>query len=58
MKAPANCPLIGRWRIIEADLWDRAKLADLLALAIRKAKTRYPQCENEDRATFRCSDLV
>ena len=26
MKAPANCPLIGRWRIIEADLWDRAYL--------------------------------
>ncbi len=26
MKAPANCPLIGRWRIIEADLWDRSYL--------------------------------
>ena len=24
MKAPANCRLIGRWRIVEADLWDRA----------------------------------
>ena len=23
MKAPANCRLIGRWRIVEADLWDR-----------------------------------
>ncbi len=26
MKAPANCHLIGRWRIVEADLWDRAYL--------------------------------
>ena len=26
MKAPANCRLIGRWRIVEADLWDRAHL--------------------------------
>ena len=26
MKAPANCRLIGRWRIVEADLWDRAYL--------------------------------
>jgi Transposase DDE domain len=25
-KAPANCRLIGRWRIVEADLWDRARL--------------------------------
>ena len=24
MKAPADCRLIGRWRIVEADLWDRA----------------------------------
>ena len=23
MKAPADCRLIGRWRIVEADLWDR-----------------------------------
>ena len=23
MKAPANCRLIGRWRIFAADLWDR-----------------------------------
>ena len=23
MSAPANCRLIGRWRIVEADLWDR-----------------------------------
>lgn len=23
MKAPANCRLIGRWRIVEADIWDR-----------------------------------
>jgi hypothetical protein len=21
--APAGCQLIGRWRIVEADLWDR-----------------------------------
>jgi len=26
VKAPANCRLIGRWRIVEADLWDRAHL--------------------------------
>ena len=26
MKALANCRLIGRWRIVEADLWDRAYL--------------------------------
>lgn len=23
MSVPANCPLIGRWRIVEADIWDR-----------------------------------
>ena len=23
MTAPAGCPLIGRWRIVEADIWDR-----------------------------------
>jgi hypothetical protein len=23
MTAPADCQLIGRWRIVEADLWDR-----------------------------------
>jgi hypothetical protein len=26
VKAPANCRLIGRWRIFEADIWDRAHL--------------------------------
>ena len=26
MKAPVNCRLIGRWRIFESDLWDRAHL--------------------------------
>ena len=26
MKAPANCRLIGRWRIVEADLCDRSHL--------------------------------
>jgi hypothetical protein len=26
MTAPAGCQLIGRWRIIEADLWDRGNL--------------------------------
>ena len=26
MKAPSNCRLIGRWRIVEADIWDRAYL--------------------------------
>ena len=23
MTAPMNCQLVGRWRIVEADLWDR-----------------------------------
>ena len=23
MKAPANCKLVGRWRIVKADIWDR-----------------------------------
>ena len=23
MSAPAGCQLIGRWRVVEADLWDR-----------------------------------
>jgi len=23
MSAPANCELVGRWRIVEADIWDR-----------------------------------
>jgi hypothetical protein len=26
LKAPANGRLIGRWRIVESDLWDRAHL--------------------------------
>ena len=26
MKARADCRLIGRWRIVESDLWDRANL--------------------------------
>ena len=26
MTAPMNCRLIGRWRIVEADLWDRGYL--------------------------------
>ena len=26
MTRPANCLLIGRWRIVEADLWDRDHL--------------------------------
>lgn len=26
MSAPAGCQLIGRWRIVEADLWDRGYL--------------------------------
>jgi hypothetical protein len=30
VKVPANCRLIGRWRIIKADIWDRAHL-DLAA---------------------------
>ena len=26
MSAAVNCRLIGRWRIVEADVWDRAYL--------------------------------
>jgi hypothetical protein len=26
MTGPANCQLVGRWRIVEADLWDRDHL--------------------------------
>lgn len=26
MSAPAGCQLIGKWRIVEADLWDREYL--------------------------------
>ena len=26
MSAPTGCQLIGRWRIVEADLWDKAYL--------------------------------
>lgn len=26
MTAPMNCRLVGRWRIVEADLWDRSYL--------------------------------
>ena len=37
MTAPAGCQLIGRWRIVEADLWDRDHLG-LGGLAILKAK--------------------
>jgi hypothetical protein len=33
VKAPANCRRVGRWRIVEADLWDREYL-DLCGPAI------------------------
>ena len=33
MSAPANCELVGRWRIVEADIWDRDHL-DLCGLAM------------------------
>ena len=26
MNAPTNCQLVGRWRIVEADIWDQAYL--------------------------------
>ena len=32
MRAPMNCKLVGRWRIVEADIWDRQYL-DLCAPA-------------------------
>ena len=31
MNAPANCQLIRRWRIVEADIWDRDHLATVRA---------------------------
>lgn len=34
MSAPALCQLIGRWRIVEADLWDRAYLDPVAPAAI------------------------
>lgn len=33
MSAPIDCELVGRWRIVEADLWDRDYL-DLVAPAM------------------------
>ncbi|WP_412051274.1 hypothetical protein ACK6D9_08300 [Hoeflea sp. Naph1] len=33
MTASEGCPLLGRWRIVEADLWDRSYL-DLVAPAM------------------------
>ena len=33
MSAASNCRLIGRWRIVEADLWDRDYL-DLVDIAV------------------------
>jgi len=33
MRAPMNCQIIGRWRIVEADLWDRDYL-DFVELAM------------------------
>ena len=32
MTGPANCQLLGRWRIVESDLWD-AEYLDLVAPA-------------------------
>ena len=26
MRAPIDCQLVGRWRIVEADIWDRSHL--------------------------------
>jgi hypothetical protein len=26
MRAPMNCQIVGRWRIVEADIWDRYNL--------------------------------
>jgi hypothetical protein len=44
MTSPAICELTGRWRIVEADLWDRAYL-DLVEPA-------YLQIGNDGRAEF------
>ena len=42
MSAPANCQLIGRWRIVEADLWDRGYL-DLGATRHHHHRSRQPR---------------
>jgi hypothetical protein len=34
MSAASNCRLIGRWRIVEADLWDREDLCGPASLTI------------------------
>jgi hypothetical protein len=44
LSAPAGCKVIGRWRIVEADLWDRDYL-DLVELA-------YLQIGSDGRAEF------
>jgi hypothetical protein len=44
MSAPADCQLIGRWRIVEADLWDRDYL-DLVEPA-------YATFNNDGRGEF------
>ena len=44
MTGPANCELIGRWRIIEADLWGRDYL-DLVQSA-------YLQIDRDGQAEF------
>ena len=44
MSAPAGCRIIGRWRIVKADLWDRSHL-DLVGPA-------YLQIGGDGRAEF------
>jgi hypothetical protein len=44
MSGPASCRIIGKWRIVEADLWDRSHL-DLVGPA-------YLQIGDDGRATF------
>jgi hypothetical protein len=41
MSAPANCQLIRRWRIVEADIWDRDNLAIVGPAIITIAANRH-----------------
>ena len=49
MSAPANGKLVGRWRIVEADIWDRdyldlcrpATMTDLYALQQQMSRLQF-----------------
>ncbi len=57
MKAPANCSLIGRWRIVEADLWDRAHLdlcgPAMLTITAQRRRNRIRRPGGRSRSRMR-----